>query len=247
VHLQPLTWRTDGWPVIGAATEGDAPGTPVMTATQPRVATNGASPSLQTSDEFSGPTLGLQWQWQANPRADWVSFDAQAGVMQLAAQPLVAPARSLWNAPNLLLQKFPSEQFEILTQLAATASDSADHFGVIVFGRDYAWLGLRRVTSGWQLVSSRTRDADRGTTEALEVIRSLATPDIHLRVRVTTGGVCRFAYSVDGAAFTELPAPFTAREGTWVGANVGVFASRNGTPAHTAGQLRVDYVRVRVL
>ena len=77
----------------------------------------------------------------------------------------------------------------------------------------------------------------------------LATPDVQLRLRVKTGGICHFAYSIAGAPFTELPDTFTAREGAWVGAKVGLFASRNGAASGTGlpGEMRVDYFRVRTL
>ena len=249
VHLQPVAWRADGWPVIGAATASETQGTPVAKAALPRVATKGASPSLQTSDEFTSGALGLQWQWQANPRDSWVAFDTKAGVARLSAQPLAAPARNLWNAPNLLMQKFSADEFEVTTKLSASSRDSSEHFGLVVFGRDYAWLGLRRVNDQWQLVSSRMRDADKGSVESVDVVRTLSAPDVQLRVRVKAGGVCQFAYSVADAPFVDVAAPFTAREGMWVGAKVGLFASRDAPVANgvTAGEMRVDYFRVRTL
>jgi len=235
--------------VIGAASNEETQGSPVSSAPLPRVASRMASPHLQTSDEFAAPTLGLQWQWQANPRNSWIAVDNKSGMVRLSAQPLAAPSRNLWNAPNLLLQKFTSEEFEVTTQLVASSSDSAERFGLVVFGRDYAWLGLRRFNGEWQLVSSRVRDADKGTAESIEVLRTLATPDVQLRLRVKSGGICHFAYSFGDAPFTELPASFTAREGTWVGAKVGLFASREGAASNTGrpGEMRVDYFRVRAL
>jgi beta-xylosidase len=249
VHLQPVTWRADGWPVIGLASADDTQGTPVSSALVPTIASGASSAHLQTSDEFAGPTLGLQWQWQANPREDWVAIDSKAGVMSLRTQPLAPPSRNLWDAPNLLLQKFPSTEFEVATRFVASARDSAERFGLVVFGRDYAWLGLRHVNGEWQLVSTRVKDADKGAAESVEVVRTLAAPDVQLRLRVKSGGVCHFAYSVADEPFVELPASFTAREGMWVGAKVGVFASRDASAAATGppGEMRVDYFRVRIL
>jgi beta-xylosidase len=251
VHLQPLEWREDGWPIIGTVGAASAPGTPVAGGPMPRVANTitTASPSLQTTDEFSAGMLGLQWQWQANPMPAWGAVDSTAGQLRLFAQPLAAPARNLWDAPNLLMQKFPAEQFEATTQLSSSSANHGDRFGVVVFGLDYAWLGVQRTDSGWELVSARVRDADKGTPESLDELQRLEAAALRIRLRVSAGGIVRFAYSVADAPFVELPDTFTAREGKWVGAKFGVFASRNGAPVakETPGLLKVNYVRVKPL
>ena len=58
VHLQPVDWSS-GWPIMGKN------GEPVMSYRKPK-----AAPTIvvnpQESDEFNTPTLGLQWQWQAD-------------------------------------------------------------------------------------------------------------------------------------------------------------------------------------
>ena len=250
VHLQPMRWASDGWPVIGDASAAATQGIPVASGRMPNVTTVAPSPSLQMSDEFSAPTLGRQWQWQANPQPSWGHVVASSGTLQLNTQPLAAPANSLWDAPNLLLQKFPAEQFEVITKFSAAATTSGDRFGVVVFGRDYAWLGLRRADAGWELVSARATNADRGATEVAEVLQTVGVPELTVRVRVQHGGVCHFAYSIAGAAFVEVAAPFVARQGVWVGAKFGVFASRD-TPVIAKrarpGHVSVDYVRVQVL
>jgi hypothetical protein len=54
----------------------------------------------------------------------------------------------------------------------------------------------------------------------------------------------QFSYSVDGASFADVGAPFRVREGRWVGARVGLFAHRAaGAPA--GGFADVDFFRVR--
>ncbi len=46
----------------------------------------------------------------------------------------------------------------------------------------------------------------------------------YLRVRVTKDALSTFSYSTDGLKFTPLGEPFTARQGLWIGAKVGIFA-----------------------
>jgi beta-xylosidase len=246
VHLQPMAWHADGWPVIGKASNTDTTGTPVSSSSLPRVASGDASPGLQTSDEFDSGAPGLQWQWQANPGPSWVGA-TKAGVLKLAAQPLSTPARSLWDAPNLLLQKFSADAFTVTTQLSATGTRSGDRAGLVVFGLDYAWIGVRRSNTGWELVTARLQDADKGGAEAVTVIATLPSPDVMLRATVSDGGICRFAWSPRDGAMQDVGAPFTAREGKWVGAKFGIFASSanddgaTGTPAVA----QFNYVRVK--
>ena len=47
-----------------------------------------------------------------------------------------------------------------------------------------------------------------------------------LRAAVGDGAQVSFAYSLDGTTFTEIGAPFQARQGRWIGAKIGLFALR---------------------
>ena len=57
-HLQPMTWREDGWPVIGLPVKGETYGTPVDVWEKP-AGGECETLSLQASDTFIGK-LGLQ-------------------------------------------------------------------------------------------------------------------------------------------------------------------------------------------
>ena len=49
--------------------------------------------------------------------------------------------------------------------------------------------------------------------------------DIYLRVKVGKNGVCHFHYSLDGKKYQPVGEPFTARQGKWIGAKVGLFST----------------------
>jgi beta-xylosidase len=221
VHLQPVRWEND-WPLMGTGVvTGAATGDPVLVYKKPA----GAPPVVDgpvlkvpaTSDDFNSPTLGLQWQWQANPDARWISLAANRGSLRLFAQPEPQPG-NLYDAPNLLLQKFPALEFNATAMLEAT---SATQTGLIVFGYDYAWIGVR----DGKLVQVTVMNAAEKP-----VTKEVAATDkpggrVHLRVDVADGGQCRFSYSLDGKTFKPLGEPFTASVGRWVGAKVGLFAA----------------------
>ncbi len=262
VHLQPMTWRPDGWPVIGADPDGDGTGEPVAEWRMPvaaRAAARATRTGPQTSDEFDVPRIGLQWQWQANPVPAWHSLTARPAALRLYAQPMPNAATNLWPLPNLLLQKLPAPAFSATTRVETAAVASGETAGLVMFGQDYAYVAVRRrADGGRELVQARVLKAPDGTREEeepaiplpsagaveLRVTVREATPGRNGAAGATGGALCRFAYRVGSGAWTEVGAPFEAREGRWVGAKVGLFAVR---PAESTagGHADFDWFRIR--
>jgi hypothetical protein len=58
-----------------------------------------------------------------------------------------------------------------------------------------------------------------------------------------TTASCNFSYSADGATFSPMGEQFTARQGKWVGAKMGIFAVRTGKTRET-GYANFDWFRV---
>lgn len=226
VHLQPVRWEND-WPLMGTGVAtGATTGEPVLVHKKPTLPPQPVAVP-PTSDDFNSPTLGLQWQWQANPGKDWASLTVKPGALRLSAQAEPAPG-NLYAAPFLLMQKFPALEFSMTARLeASTAAQS----GLIVFGYDYAWIGLR----DGKLVQVTVMKASEKPVATERVGQEKVTGPVHLRVTVTDGGRCRFSYSLDGKTFTPLGEPFTANVGRWVGAKAGLFAAGREGYADFAG------------
>lgn len=104
VHLQPVKWVND-WPVIGEDKDGDGCGEPVLTYKKPNVGKTYPICTPQESDEFNTNELGLQWQWNANINDKWYFADQEHGVLRLYSYPVPENYKSLWDVPNMLLQK----------------------------------------------------------------------------------------------------------------------------------------------
>ena len=237
VHLQPVVWKED-WPVIGADPGGKGKGEPVLTCRKPTTGSRGevepAGPP--TGDEFDSAVLGLQWQWQANPEASWSSLTARPGHLRLFCQ-----TGPLADAPHLLLQKFPAEKFRVTTKLEFAPQAPGDSAGLIVFGRDYAWLGLRTIAGERQLVHTVARDEPGKAAVDESVVRPKVTGPVWLCVTVSSGASCQFAYSLDGREFTPAGPAFQATAGRWVGAKVGLFAQAGKA---TGGSADFEWFRV---
>ncbi|WP_151086876.1 glycoside hydrolase family 43 protein [Hymenobacter baengnokdamensis] len=224
VHLQPMTWKND-WPVIGLDPDGDGTGEPVLTYRKPAVQARVAVAVPATSDEFASQTLGLQWQWQADPQPGWLTLPSPtAGVLTLNAVPAPAEAKNLWLVPNLLLQKLPAPQFTATAKLSFHPQNEGEQAGLVVLGMDYASLVLTRQGGQIQLSQRTCLQADKGSPEVSTApVTVPAGQPLYLRVAVQPGARCQFSYSLDGNRFQPLGTEFTARKGKWVGAKLGLF------------------------
>ena len=242
VHLQPMVWRDDGWPVMGYDPENDGKGEPVLVHPKPDLSEQPIAVP-PTSDDFGDSALGLQWQWQANPRPEWASLEVVAGSLRLACVPLAEP-ESHWLAAHLLMQKFPAPGFEATTALRFSPEADGDTAGLVVFGYDYAWLGLRQSGSDVRLVLATCQKAQDGGRETHIAAIDAPMKEIHLRVTVVDGGACRFSWSPDGVDFTPIGEAFQATESRWVGVKVGLFASA-APGADTSGYAEFDDFLVR--
>lgn len=114
LHLQPLVWKND-WPIIGEFSSDETKGEPVMQTTKPNVGKVYPKATPADSDEFDGIELGLQWQWHANPKATWAFIDSGNSQLTLFTAKPENEVRNLWDVPQLLLQKFPAEEFTVTT------------------------------------------------------------------------------------------------------------------------------------
>ncbi len=236
VHLEPVKW-VDDWPVIGND------GAPVATYRKPNVGRSYPIATPAESDEFDRPTLGLQWQWQANPKPAW-AFPAPAlGSLRLYAIPPPEGARNLWDVPNLLLQKLPAPELTVTTKITFASHVTDDRVGLVLMGSDYSYLGVRNRQDGQYLSQIVCKDADQGATERESAPIALHANTIYLRAHIASSAIARFSYSTNGTDFQDIGEPFALKQGRWIGAKVGLFAL--GTvPVSEYGYADVDWFRV---
>jgi beta-xylosidase len=227
VHLQPMRWVND-WPVMGVDPDGDGTGDPVLTFRKPNVGKAWPVATPPDSDEFDAPWLGLQWQWHANPQTNWAFPSGPLGYLRVFNTPLPEGHKNLWDVPSLLLQKFPAPEFTATTKLTFTPRTDDEKTGLLVMGMDYAYLSVRKRPEGLFVSQVVCKDADKQGVERESAGVPLKSSTVYLRVKVSNGAVCNFSYSADGKSFTSVGEPFTARQGRWIGAKVGLFASRIG-------------------
>lgn len=245
LHLQPVNWIND-WPVIGSDKDGDGKGEPVLVHRKPRV--NGTHPVVTPAetDEFNTDTLGLQWQWHANPKIQWSALLRNTGFLRLFAYPSDT-GKNLWTVPNLLLQKLPAPAFTATTKLQWSIEWDVwqkKKAGLIVMGNDYAYACISKNERGYIISQYVCRDALTGASEELVEQKPLMGASVYLKVNVSApDAVCQFSYSEDGVAFYSIGKPFQAKPDKWIGAKVGLFCT--GSPeTRNGGYVDIDWFRV---
>ena len=245
VHLQPMAWK-DGWPVIGVDKDKDGCGEPVLRHKKPDVSAVYPVCTPQESDEFDTNYLGLQWQWHANFNPKWIFNDAANGCMRLYSYPLRENVVSLWDVPNLLLQKTPSDEFNATMKLRFRPSGKyrGERTGLIVMGLDYSGLILENTEEGIQLSYIVCNDADKGNIEKMGAKTVISDQWIYLRVEFDKKALCRFSYSQDGENYQTFGEPFQAREGKWIGAKIGTFCTRPAIQTNDGGWAEIDWFRI---
>ena len=236
LHLNPVKWEND-WPVIGEDKDGDGCGEPVKRYKKPDVGRIYPIETPIESDEFNTRQLGLQWEWHANYQ-DTFGFTSDLGYIRIYGHILSKDFVNFWEVPNLLLQKFPAEEFTATAKLKVSAKADGQQSGLIVMGWDYGYLGVVKEGDKFILNQVVCKDAEQRSPETVTHLAELPVSrrfgaglypnyerDIYLQVKVTGGGICYFSYSLDGRKYTLAGVPFTARQGKWIGAKVGLFST----------------------
>lgn len=224
-HLQPMCWQDD-WPIIGSHQPGDEAGQPVAEWLKPTVSAPQPLAEPQTSDDFSGDRLGLQWQWQANPQPDWYRLDDHQLRLYCQPMPLRDGLGCWYDVANLLLQKFPAPTFVVTCRMTPCLMLNGEQSGLIVYGERFAWLGAEQSEQGLHWCSGYGWINDRGQVETRSQRLGAVPPGAALTLRLTVSAhaSCCLAYSTDGQQFTDIKPGFAAGPGKWVGAKMGLYA-----------------------
>lgn len=242
VHLQPMTWKNN-WPIIGIDKDDNGVGEPVLTYKKPTTSKLYSKISPANSDEFNDPKLNLQWQWHANPKINW-GFPSNLGYYTLNCIPKPIEAISLYDIPNLLLQKFPNDSFSTVVKLNCNFHYDGEEAGFIIMGLDYCYLKIKKESDEYSLTQVICKNADNKGIESEIEEKPLKSNIIYIQVKVDAKANCTFSYSEDGQNFNAIGIPFTAREGKWIGAKLGFVALRENF-INDAGNMKIDWIRFK--
>ena len=253
IHLQPMSWKED-WPIIGIAKDGNDYGEPVLTYRKPNVGEAAKEAEIcepDASDDFSKKTLGLQWQWNANPKEDWYKLTSEGLCLNAVKQ---EEKIKHGDYPNLLLQKWPAPEFICDTTLSLTGLKANEEAGVISMGVKYALLSFARNEEGMVEASFINGEQKYGkilvesTEETSTSLGTLAFADdsetITVRMSVQRVGTqdlsekeknfpleeVVFEYSTNGTDYKKAGS-YMAAAGRWVGVKSGVYCAAHHSEA----------------
>lgn len=226
VHLQPMRW-VDDWPVMGSDGEPvykyeglmyNIRSDQVPSTKEEGRKTEPSWANFMRRDEFDSLTLALDWQWAGgyiSPK--WFFCDAAHSRLRLYSAP-----RDMDDfMPNMLLQKIPAVAFTVTTRLRFTPNSNpkmrgAEQAGLIVCGRQNFRLEVP-VTDEWCFLRLQVSDRQQG----------------------------QFFISQDGLHWTKKGDAFELVEGNWIGAQVGLFCTRDNRYINDSGFLDVDWFEIK--
>ena len=231
VHLQPMAWDDDGWPLMGHAVRG-GPSEPVLEYPSP----HGTAQKYRTvarSDDFAGGVPGPTWVWQANPATDAL-IPGGDGLRIRSSE----DSGNLRTLARVLSQPLPGMASRSSVRVGLEG-DAGSRAGIAVLGYDYLWAGLVRGESGADaVVAVRTR------TEMSErvVARIPVAGDLEVAIECAADASLAAELVIDGRALRIDPG-LAASEGQWIGAELSIFAGHRYGDAPATGtfsSFRVD-------
>jgi hypothetical protein len=116
--------------------------------------------------------------------------------------------------------------------------------GLIIMGQDYAYLSVKQVGNEFLVSQTVCLNAIKQGKESEGKSIKLNSSTFYLRVKVKEGAVCQFSCSNDGKEFFTVGDSFTAKKGLWIGAKIGLFATRTTYKPGEVGYSDVDWFRV---
>lgn len=230
-NVAPVFWEDD-WPIVGTPSNRD-----VVAATYPKPIAGQPLAQPSTTDDFSSPVLGLQWQWNHNPDNSKWSLTDRPGHLRLGA----TTASEFWTARNTLTQKGQGPLSSGVVKLDLTNLQTGDVCGFGTLGKISAHIYATRESGGNITLGMKVRnDTVSGETRATGVPFAGTTLYLRTDMDFTTNlGTC--SYSTDGVIWANLggdfPLMFDWATGTFQGEQYAMFCYN---PSSSTGFADVD-------
>lgn len=220
-HLQPVKW-IDDWPQIGIN------GEPVLSYTKPNV--NGTYPISvpQTSDEFTDPEPGLQWQTNHNPVESMFSLTERPGFLRIKA----SMASDVYRASNTMTQKIMGRKGEATISLHINGMEDGQIAGLTIMNDRFSWIGVEKSSGSFYVRTSIDGEVTTGPVFSDSVILLKAIIDLD--------NITALYYSLDGTTFQRLGGNCILKFGFWKGSRIAIFTYNT---TGTAGFADFDYFR----
>lgn len=227
MSLLPVTW-VDGWPIMGQAASGE-PGKMVLAGTKPVQGQPVVTP--QSSDDFSKPTLGPQWEWNYHPRIDKWSLTERPGYLRLKAF-IPLRADDLMTAGNTLTQRsFRTLENVVIAKFDLSGMANGQKAGLCHFAKSHSALGVVQDGS-----VRRIEFRENGTLTQGPVI---AGNLLWIQSSWGLDGKSQYGYSLDGQKFISFGSVYPLSWGYYRGDRIGLYCFNT---RENAGFADVDFL-----
>lgn len=253
VHLQPVRWN-DNWPIMG---RGVLVGEPVEEYRKPSCKTLQSFSEPPSTDNFFDHKLGLQWQWPANPQANFYSFEKDTkGLCLYPINTTGTDYPVLWECANLLTQKIMCPSFTAETLINISQLPQNCKTGMIIIGGQYATLGIERKKNSLVLYFTESKTSPLNSETRIENtiahINCKNTDYIKIRMKFNDDGTCNFKAKIDPLTWITPAPAFYSIGGYWVGAKIGIYAisndaldfSPNSDLSNIRGKVYFEYFKI---
>lgn len=234
VHLEPVRWEDD-WPVMGEVLPGHITGQPVADGPMPVIAPGAQRMHPATSDEFTGTSLGQQWEWNHNPDDTRWSLNARKGYLRLYPN----HAEDLLHARNTLTQSMQDESLEFTTRVDVRHLADGDRTGLSFFDKNLSYVAAQQAQGARSVLFS----VNGKDSPAIPITSPWVQFRGHLDVDTVT-----YSYSLDdGHSFHIIGEPVKLVFSWWKGARPALFAFNTSPSAPSKSFVDFDWAHYRAL
>lgn len=224
-RICPITWR-NGWPMFGR--EGHIR---EVESTYRKPIQNMPVKVPQTSDEFNGSSLGLQWMWNHNP--DNTKWSLTGSSLRLKA----TRASNFWNARNSLTQKGQGPVSSAAIKIDCSKMEPGDIGGLGMLGDPRGYIA---VTGNPRKIIMSEEDIVKAT------VNNITSNILYFSIEMNFGNKqAKFFWKDDEnknwqALGTAITMGFDWQHGTFQGEQ---YAILNFNPSTSTGYMDVDWFK----
>lgn len=237
VSLLPVTWTSDGWPIIGEP-DKDEIGTMVWNHNMPitqsdyarKMGVDNSSNKLTISD-FSTE----DWEWNYHPRKGF--FKKSKNILTLHAFRPLETDNLLKAGNTLTLRSYEAPWNEATVRLDLGSMAEGQRSGICHFSA--AWSEFGVVTNqGIRQLYYRNSD----NKEASQIILESVPSQIYLRSSWSLDGRCHYAYSTNGKEWHDAGVVYQLEWGHYRGDRFGLYTYNNNEEEGSATFSHFSYI-----
>lgn len=237
LSLLPVKWQND-WPQVSEDLDHDGIGEMVW-GPLPKVIKDLTKIRMKADDEFSSVKLGVQWEWNHQPRADKWSLTDNPGHLRLNAfKPLEKD--NFFKAGNTIGQRYYRSEKGISTvKMEISGMADGQEAGSVHYdgGSSYASLGII-ANNGTNKVIYKLKQDKRPVAIIDGPALPSGTKRVYIRITVDFQGLAFFEYSLDNKIYTKVGGVSRFSWASYRGTRLGLYTYNN---KQESGYVDIDW------